>query len=110
MFWCRMDAAQASWSCVAKCVRMSNPAIIPPAIRRYLRRHILRRRAIALLRSVAMACIAASVWMLAWALVDRLLPLPAAIRVSLLTIVVVAIVWILFRPIRRALLPRFDWI
>src|SRR3954467_7405450 len=106
MFRCRVGAAQAAGPGVS----MSDPAIIPPAIKRYLRRHIARRRAVALARSVAVACIFAMLWMLAWGLVDRLFPLPAAVQFVLSLSGGGVIAAIILRPLGLMLRRRSDWV
>src|SRR5438874_4309334 len=88
---------------------MSDPSIIPGSMRRYLRRFVLRRRGVALLRGLGLAATFAMSWMLAWAVVDRLAPLPGFVRAILFVLNIAVVAALLLRPMRAFLWPRFDW-
>jgi len=89
---------------------MSDPTIIPTPIKRYLGNYIARRRRIALLRSVGVACVFAILWTLLWSFVDRLSPLPVLMRLILLILNALICIAILIPSLRAILHRRFDWI
>ena len=88
---------------------MSDPTVIPPAMRRCLRDFVMRRRRVVVLRRLGIAMTIAMTGMLACALVDRLMPLPGAVRLSLMILVAASVVVLLFHPICVILRRRFDW-
>src|SRR5437868_506807 len=90
-------------------IGMSDPAVIPQSIRRYVQSYVAKRRRVALIRSVGLAAAIAILWLLFWAIFDRLLPMPSAIRSMLLLANICLFAWTLARPIRAMLTRRFDW-
>ncbi len=87
---------------------MSDPSIIPISMRRCLSSYVARRRRVALLRRLGMACAFAMLWLLVVATLDRLVPLPTFVRLGLLILNLVVVVILLFRPVRAMLSRRFD--
>jgi hypothetical protein len=88
---------------------MSDPTIIPNSIRRYLRRYVMRRRRIALMRRLGIAAAFSMLWMLGCAVIDRIVPMPGALRAVLFTIDVLAVVTLLLRPLVAIFRRQFDW-
>ena len=71
---------------------------LPDAIARYIDGFVARRRMQRLLRAAARAMLFTIVWTLLWCLIDRLITLDPAARVTAGTINLMAIVIILVRP------------
>ncbi len=80
-------------------------AVVSPHV--YLTAYVRRRRLAAAVRAIALAVTTAVVTGLLACGVDRLLPLPAAVRVTLLAVAVVTPLVIFARPVSR-LARRFD--
>src|SRR5205807_781738 len=89
-------------------VMTSNP--LPPQVQQYVGRFVARRRRLSLFKTVAIAIAFTLVWMLAWCVVDRLLALPANMRMALLGVNLLAVVVLLFRPVRDAIRGEVRWI
>jgi hypothetical protein len=88
---------------------MSDPSIIPNAIRQYLRDYVARARRIALFASFGRAIALVLLWMMLWAIIDRIAPLPRAARGMVLLWNLMMAIAILAQPLRVAFARRFDW-
>src|SRR3954454_12357288 len=88
---------------------MSSPAALPPQIRRFVSAYVRRRRRIALTVAAALCVCFALAWILAWAVVDRLLSLAAPVRFALLGCNIAEIALLLSRPMVALVRRRTDW-
>lgn len=82
---------------------------LPDAIERHLARFGRRRRAQRIVRAAGVAVIVTLIWAALWCLVDRVVALPASVRMALVIVNAVAIVLLLARPILAALRAH-DWV
>src|SRR5437879_4264394 len=88
---------------------MNSAPAIPIEIGQFLAQVVMRRRRVALLRSLAIAITFAILWMLLWAVVDRLAALPPSARIAIDIVNVLTIAALLARPLVKLLMRRFDW-
>src|SRR3954470_18223046 len=88
---------------------MSSPAALPPQIRRFVGAYVRRRRRIALTVAAALCMCFALAWILAWAVVDRLLALSVPVRFALLACIISGIAVLLSRPLLALVRRRTDW-
>lgn len=73
-----------------------------------LRRFVRRRRAAEALRSLALAGLAALLWLLAWGVVDRFVQLPSMVRLPLLLALMAVVAALLGPPMLALSRRRFD--
>src|SRR5436190_7722504 len=102
-----MGIAQATRPGVAGVMESSQT--IPTEIRRFLAQVVSRRRRTALLQAAALSITFAILWMLCWAMVDRLLAMPAWARVVIDIVNIVGTTALLVRPVFNLLFARSDW-
>src|SRR5438132_7465632 len=82
---------------------------IPPSLADYVRRFVARSRKLAAIETGGAAAAFVVVWTLAWAMVDRLLPMPSFVRLLLLLMQFCSALLVLIRPLRRMLSREVPW-
>jgi hypothetical protein len=82
---------------------------LPRPLAEFIRRFVVRSRQLRLLRAAGLVLTFILIWTLAWALFDRLIPMPALVRATLSVIEATAAMVCLVRPIRRWLSPAVPW-
>ncbi len=89
---------------------MSDLASLPPAVRSYVHGYVVRGRRLALLRRLGFALSVLLVWAMLCCGADRLLQLPAGVRLAALLAGAAAVAAIVARPLRRWLGGQADWV
>ena len=85
-------------------------SVLPPAVRDYVHDFDARARRLALVRGVGLAAAVFSVWMIACCVCDRFAHFTSATRLALLMAGGVAVIAILWRPVRASLRREVDWV
>jgi hypothetical protein len=85
------------------------PTQLRPAIAAYIRDFVARRRRVRAVRALATAVLLAVLWVMSWGMIDRLIGLPAGLRVVLLGSFMWTIAAVLARPLGALLRERIDW-
>src|SRR3954470_3960844 len=89
---------------------MSDLAVLPSAVRRYLRDYVLRGRRLGALRGAGQAACAAMGGLLVACLADRFAHFSTIIREVLLVLTGLAALLLLLRPLLRLARPNVDWL
>src|SRR5687768_1829649 len=86
---------------------MSALAPFPPVIRRFLSDHVARCRRVAVLRALVLA----TVWVgLVGFVLDRVVHLPAWVRIGWLALMAGGAVWLVARPVAAWVRRDVDWV
>jgi hypothetical protein len=89
---------------------MSDLSALPPAVRSYVQGYVARGRRLALVRRAGFALTVLLFWAILCCGVDRLIQLPAALRLAALLAGATAVIAIMTGPLRRWLGEQPDWI
>src|SRR6184192_2916925 len=89
---------------------MNAIALLPPPVRSYIVDFVARKRRMVMLKMVGVAVVLTLGWMLLWCVVDRVVALPAGVRLLLLTGNAAVVAGLLYRPVRETLRRDVDWL
>src|SRR3954447_10688226 len=88
---------------------MSAAVAIPIELQRYLRRYVARARRVMAARAVGVGVAFALLWLLLWALVDRLVPMHSGVGGALLLPDLCIVAMLRAHPLWRLITPRVEW-
>ena len=89
---------------------MSAVTPFPPVIRRFLSDHVARCRRVAVLRALVLAAVWVGTVALSGCLFDRIVHLPAWVRIGWLILTAGGAVWLVARPLAAWLRRDVDWV
>jgi len=89
---------------------MNAIALLPPPVRSYIVDFVARKRRMVMLKMVGVSVGLTLGWMLVWCVVDRVVALPAGVRLLLLTGNAAVVAGLLYRPVRETLRRDVDWL